>query len=79
MLLISNMLFFQILIYELAKIFQSKREIFYIKITIWKSEKNTKYASPDLHVNANQGSDLVTINPSWVKRLKLKVRYTNTI
>ena len=64
---------------ELAEILQSKGEAFRMKATIWKSEKETKYALPDSHVKADQGSDLVIINPKLVKRLGLKVRPTSTL
>ena len=50
-----------------------------MKATIWKSDKETKYALPDFHVKADPGSDLVIINPRLVKRLGLKVRPTSTL
>ncbi len=64
---------------ELAEIFQSKGEAFRMKATIWKSDKETKYALPDSYVKADQGSDLVIINPKLVKRLGLKIRPTSTL
>ena len=64
---------------ELAEILQSKEEAFRMKATVWKSDKETKYALPDSHVKADQGSDLVIINPKLVKRLGLKVRPTSTL
>ena len=64
---------------ELAKTLQSKKEAFCMKATIWKSDKETKYALPDLHVKADQESDLVIINPKLVKKLGLKIRPTSTL
>ena len=64
---------------ELAEILQSKGEAFRMKATIWKSDEGTRYALPDSHVKADQGSDLVIINPKLVKRLGLKVRPTSTL
>ena len=50
-----------------------------MKATIWKLDKETKYALPDSHVKADQGSDLVIINPRLVKRLGIKVRPIRTL
>ena len=50
-----------------------------MKAIIWKLDKETKYALPDFHVKADQGSDLVIINPRLVKRLGLKIRPTSTL
>ena len=50
-----------------------------MKTTIWKSDKETKYALPDSHNKADQGSDLVIINPKLVKQLGLKIRPTSTL
>ncbi len=50
-----------------------------MKATIWKSEEGTKYALPDFYVKADQGSDLVIVNPKLVKRLGLMVRPTSTL
>ena len=50
-----------------------------MKATIWKSEERTRYALPNSHVKADQGSNLVIINPELVKRLGLKVRPTSTL
>ena len=49
-----------------------------MKTTIWKSEERTRFAFPDSYIKADQGSDLVIINPKLLKRLELKVRPTNT-
>ena len=38
---------------ELAEILQSKGEAFRMKATIWKSDKDTKYALPDFYVKAD--------------------------
>lgn len=35
------------------EIFQSKREVFYIKATIWKFEEGSRYTFPDSHVKAD--------------------------
>ena len=75
----TNHALFQIPKEELAEILQSKEEAFCMKVTIWKSEEGTRYALPDSHVKADQGSDLVIINPKLVKRLGLKVRPTSTL
>ena len=50
-----------------------------MKATIWKSEEGTRYALPDSHVKADQGSDLVIINLKLVKRLEVKIRSTSTL
>lgn len=50
-----------------------------MKATIWKSEEGTRYTLPDFHVKADQGSDLVIINPKLVRRLGLRVRPTSTL
>lgn len=73
-----NRAFFKISKQKLAEILQSKRKAFRMKATIQKSEKNTKYALPDSHVQADQGSDLVIIQLKAVKRLGLNVRPTST-
>ena len=64
---------------ELAEILLSKREVFRMKTTILKSDKETKYTLPDSNVKADQGSDLVIINSRLVKRLGLKIRPTSTL
>ena len=53
--------------------------MFRMKATIWKSDKETKYALSDFHVKANQGLDWVIINPRLVKRLGLKVKPISTL
>ena len=75
----TNHALFQTPKQELAKILQSKKKAFCIKATIWKSDKETKYALPDSHVKVDQGSYLVIINSRLVKRLGLKVRPTSTL
>ena len=64
---------------ELTEILQSKGEAFRMKATIWKAGDETKFALPDSHVKADQGSDLVMINPKLVKKLGLKIRPTSTL
>lgn len=59
---------------ELAEIFQSTREVFHMKVTIWKSEKDIKYALPDSYFKVDQESDLFIIYSWLIKRLKLKVK-----
>ena len=50
-----------------------------MKTTIWKLDKETKYAFPNSHIKVDQGSDLVIINPRLVKRFRLKVRPISTL
>ncbi len=50
-----------------------------MKAPIWKSDKETKYTLPNSHVKADQGSELVIINPKLVQQLGLKVRPTSTL
>ncbi len=54
-----------------------------MKTTIPKSDKETKYALPDSHVKADQGSELVIINlnikPKLVKRLGLQIKPISTL
>ncbi len=49
----TNHALFQIQKQELAEILQSKGEVFRMKATIWKSDKENKYAFPDSHVKAD--------------------------
>lgn len=49
----TNYALFQMPKQELAEIFHSKRETFYMKVTILKSKEDTKYALPNSHVKAN--------------------------
>ena len=42
-------------------------------------EEGTRYALLDCHVKANQGSNLIIINPKLVKRLRLKIKPTSTL
>ena len=63
----TNHVFFQTPKQKLVKIFQSKRKTFCMKATIWKLNKNTKYALSNSHVKSNQGSDLIIINSRLIK------------
>lgn len=64
---------------ELAEIFPSKKEVFYMKAIIWKSKKKIRYAFSDFYIKTDQRSNLVIINLKLVKRLKHRVKPTNTI
>lgn len=37
-----------------------------------------KYALPDFYIEADQGSDLIIINPQPVKKLRFKVKQIST-
>ena len=50
-----------------------------MKTTIWKLDKERKYALSDSHVKVDQGLDLAIINPRLIKRLGLKVRPISTL
>lgn len=41
---------------ELAKIFESKKEAFCMKATIWKLDKKTKYTLPNLYIKQIKNS-----------------------
>lgn len=73
----TNHALFQIPKKKLVEIFLSKKEAFYIKITIQKLGKKAKYTLPNLHIKVNQGCNLVIIIYKPVKRLGLKVKFTS--
>lgn len=50
-----------------------------MKATIWKDGKKTGCALLDSQVKADQGLDLVIINPKLVKKLKLKIHPTKEL
>ena len=64
---------------EMTEILQSKGEAFWMKATIWKDGEKTGCALLDSQVKADQGSDLVIINPKLVKKLKLKIHPTKEL
>ena len=64
---------------EMTEILQSKGEAFRMKATIWKDGEKTGCALLDSQVKADQGSDLVIINPKLVKKLKLKIHPTKEL
>lgn len=50
-----------------------------MKATIWKIGDKSKCALPHSHVKADQGSDLVIINPKLVKKLGLRMQSTSIL
>ena len=74
----NNHTLFQTSKQELTKIFWLKKKTFCIKTTIWKTKKRTRYALLDSYVKADQGFNLVIINPKLVKRLRLKIKPINS-
>ena len=69
----------RILKQEITEISQFKKEVFWIKVTIWKDREKTNCALLDSQVKAVQGSDLVIINLKLVKKLKLKIHQTKKL
>lgn len=50
-----------------------------MKAIIWKSKNEIKYALQNFYIKADQGSNLVIINPKLVKKLELKIKLINTL
>ena len=49
-----------------------------MKAIIQKLKKRTKYTLPNFYIKTDSKSDLIIINLKLIKRLRLKVKFTNT-